>query len=57
MDKILLDRIAIVTGGAQGLGEAICHRLAREGAHAIVADVNLERAQRVAAEVVAQTGS
>lgn len=55
MDKILQDRIAIVTGGAQGLGEAICHRLAREGAHVIVADLNLEGAKRVAAEVMAQT--
>jgi len=55
MDKPLHDRIAIVTGGAQGLGEAICHRLAREGAHIVVADINLEQAERVAAEIVAQT--
>jgi len=55
MDKILQDRIAIITGAAQGLGEAICHRLAREGAHAIVADLNLEGAERVAAEIMAQT--
>ena len=50
-----LDKIALVTGGAQGLGEAICHRLAREGAHVAVADLNLEGAQRVAADIVAQT--
>lgn len=55
MDKILQDRITIITGGAQGLGEAICHRLAREGAHAIVADLNLEGAERVAAEIMART--
>ncbi|MBM4464354.1 MAG: sorbitol-6-phosphate dehydrogenase [Chloroflexi bacterium] len=55
MDKPLQDRVAIVTGGAQGLGEAICYRLAREGAHAIVADLNMEGAERVAAEIVAQT--
>lgn len=55
MDKLLQDRIAIVTGGAQGLGEAICHRLAREGAHVIVADINLEGAERVAAEIRTQT--
>jgi len=55
MSRVLLDRIAIVTGGAQGLGEAICHRLAREGAHVVVADLNLEGAKRVAAEIVAQT--
>jgi sorbitol-6-phosphate 2-dehydrogenase len=55
MDKPLQDRIAVVTGGAQGLGEAICHRLAREGAHVVVADLNLEGAERVAREIVART--
>jgi len=54
MGRILEDRIAIVTGGAQGLGEAICHRLAREGAHVAVADLALKGAQRVAADL-AQT--
>jgi 3-oxoacyl-ACP reductase-like protein len=43
---ILQDRIALVTGGAQGLGAAICERLAREGAHVVVADIKLEQAQR-----------
>jgi sorbitol-6-phosphate 2-dehydrogenase len=55
MDKPLHDRIAIVTGGAQGLGEAICHRLAQEGAHLLVADLNLEGAQRVANDIQART--
>jgi len=55
MDRVLQDRIAIVTGGAQGLGEAICHRLAREGAHVIAGDLNLEGAERVAADIMAQT--
>jgi len=53
--KPLQDHVAIVTGGAQGLGEAICHRLAREGAHVIIADLNLDGAERVAAEIMAQT--
>jgi sorbitol-6-phosphate 2-dehydrogenase len=56
MGPILEDRIAIVTGGAQGLGEAICHRLAREGAHVAVADVDLNGAKRVAADLAAQAG-
>ncbi len=42
----LLDQVAIVTGGAQGLGAAIVLRLAEEGAHVVVADLNLEGAQR-----------
>ena len=36
----LSGKIAVVTGGAQGLGRAICERLAREGCTVIVADVN-----------------
>jgi len=54
--RMLEDRIALVTGGAQGLGEAICHRLAREGAHVVVADLNLAGAEKVAADIAAQTG-
>jgi sorbitol-6-phosphate 2-dehydrogenase len=56
VEKNLQDRIAIVTGGAQGLGAAICHRLAREGAHVVVADLNLDGAQQTAAEIEAQAG-
>jgi sorbitol-6-phosphate 2-dehydrogenase len=56
MDKILQDRIAVVTGGAQGLGAAICHRLSVEGAHIVVADLNLEGAEQTAAEIREQTG-
>ena len=55
MTRILEDKIALVSGGAQGLGEAICHRLAAEGAHVIVADLNIEGAQQVAADIVANT--
>ena len=55
MERVLKDKIAVVTGGAQGLGEAICQRLAREGAHVVVADLNLEGAERVAAEIATQT--
>jgi len=47
----LPDRVAIVTGAAQGLGEAIARRLAAEGAHVAVADINEQRAQEVAADI------
>ncbi len=56
MEKPLQDRIAIVTGGAQGLGAAICQRLAGEGAHVVVADLNLDGAEATAAAIEAQTG-
>ena len=55
MTRILEDKIALVTGGAQGLGEAICHRLAAEGAHVVVADLNIEGAEQVAADILAHT--
>jgi sorbitol-6-phosphate 2-dehydrogenase len=56
MEKALQDKVAIVTGGAQGLGAAICHRLGREGARVVVADLNLEGAERTAAEIEKGTG-
>jgi sorbitol-6-phosphate 2-dehydrogenase len=56
MARVLEDKVAIVTGGAQGLGAAICQRVAREGAHIVVADLNLAGAQETAAEIADQTG-
>jgi sorbitol-6-phosphate 2-dehydrogenase len=41
-------QVAIVTGGAQGLGEALCKRLDREGCKVIVADINVDGAIKVA---------
>jgi sorbitol-6-phosphate 2-dehydrogenase len=56
MDRILQDSIAIVTGGAQGLGAAICHRLAVEGARVVVADLNEDGAEQTASEIESRTG-
>jgi len=42
---------ALVTGGGSGLGEATARELARLGAKVAVLDLNLENAQRVAAEI------
>jgi NAD(P)-dependent dehydrogenase (short-subunit alcohol dehydrogenase family) len=41
-------RVAVVTGGASGIGEACVRRFAEEGASVVVADVDEERGQRVA---------
>lgn len=40
--------VALVTGGAGGIGSAICERLARDGAHIVVADIDLEGAHHTA---------
>jgi NAD(P)-dependent dehydrogenase (short-subunit alcohol dehydrogenase family) len=47
----LQDRIAIVTGGAQGIGRALALGLAIEGAHVVIGDVKQEAAEATAAEV------
>ena len=48
LDLFRLDgEVAIVTGGAQGLGEQMCIGLAEAGASVVVADLNLEKAQKV----------
>jgi NAD(P)-dependent dehydrogenase (short-subunit alcohol dehydrogenase family) len=44
-------RVAVVTGAAQGIGEAYARALAAEGASVVVADVNVEAGTRVAADV------
>jgi rhamnulose-1-phosphate aldolase/alcohol dehydrogenase len=53
----LARRIALVTGGASGIGRAVARRLAREGAHVLVADVDGPGAERVAAEIVQASGA
>lgn len=45
------DRIALVTGGAHGIGRAIAVRLAAEGASVVIADVDLDTATRTAEEI------
>lgn len=47
---------AIVTGAAQGLGEAIARRLAVEGCSVLIADVNAEKAEAAAGAIVEATG-
>jgi len=44
-------RVAIVTGGAQGIGRAIVDKLAEEGATVVVADIAADKAQEAAAAV------
>lgn len=50
-------KTAIVTGGAGGIGTAICQRLASEGAFVVVTDTNAENATKVAAGITASGGA
>jgi len=52
----LKDRVAIVTGGGAGIGEATCLRFALEGARVVVADVDLAGAEKVANQIKEKGG-
>ena len=54
--KELAGRVALVTGGASGIGRAVAQRLAAAGAHVVVADRNQPGAQEVAAGLVQTYG-
>ena len=50
-------KVAFITGGAGGIGSATARRLVGEGAHVVLADLNLEGAQKVADEINAKYGA
>jgi sorbitol-6-phosphate 2-dehydrogenase len=52
----LVEKVAMVTGAAQGLGEALAHRLGKEGAHVLIADINDEGAEAVAEAIAGEHG-
>ena len=55
-EKELARRIALVTGAASGIGRAAARRLAREGAHVVVTDLDGAGATRVAEEIAREAG-
>ncbi|MDR0362239.1 MAG: SDR family oxidoreductase [Planctomycetota bacterium] len=52
----LAERKAAVTGGAQGIGEAIARRIAREGADVAILDINPDAAAKTAGAIARETG-
>src|ERR1041385_9010548 len=52
----LTHRVAVVTGGASGLGRALCGQLAIDGAFVMVADINIGKAEEVAAAIRQRAG-
>ena len=59
MDSLmeLQNKVALVTGGAQGIGKTISEVLVRNGAHVVLGDVNLEGAQATAEAINNSGGS
>jgi rhamnulose-1-phosphate aldolase/alcohol dehydrogenase len=55
-EKELARRIVLVTGGGSGIGRAVAQRLAGEGAHVAIGDLDAEAARRVADEVTRAVG-
>lgn len=51
------DKVALITGGGSGIGEAIGKRLAALGAKVVLTDIKLEAAERVAKEITAAGGT
>ena len=54
--KEFRDRVAVVTGGASGIGRGLCERFAREGMQVVCADIELAEAERVCESLRASGG-
>ncbi len=55
-ERELAGRVVVITGGASGIGRATAYRMAQEGAHVVILDINREGAEAVAADLTARYG-
>ena len=56
MEGRLADKVALITGGGSGIGEAICKVFAAEGAMVAVSDINKQTSEKVAQDIVKSGG-
>jgi sorbitol-6-phosphate 2-dehydrogenase len=56
MSGVFNGKFSLVTGGAQGLGEAIALRLAQEGCQLVIGDIRIEQTEATAARISEATG-
>ena len=55
-DRQFAGKVALVSGAASGIGRAIAYRLAEDGAHVVIADINADDGQAVAEQIVERYG-
>ncbi len=55
-EKELARQVVVVIGAGSGIGKELCHRIAREGAHIVAVDLNLQPAQATAKEITDKLG-
>ncbi len=55
-DRDFAGKVALVTGSASGIGRATAYRLAQDGAHVVIADINVDGGQQVAADLEKRFG-